>query len=380
MQHSMKIVIVQGAFLPVPPLQAGAVEKIWYKMGLEFSRLGHEVVHISKQYPGLPDDDVTDGVHNIRIRGYKTPKRLLKLKWLDLLYTRRVLRVLPKDADVIVANTFWLPVLATGKVGRKIYVSVQRVPKGQIWFYRHIGQIAANSTLILNKVKAELPTRFHYKASCISNPIPFEIEERLAPKENILLYVGRLHPEKGLTTLIKAFRSIPDPIRKDWRLSIIGPHLAEDGGGGSGYLKELENAASGDRTIDFVGPIFSSDELVKHYAQSRIFCYPIEEWSGDSSPIAPKEAMAYGAVPVVSRHQSFGDYVIDGVSGLSYDHLNGTKMENLAEKIRILMADPVLLDKLSEGAREMIRKERPSVIAEKFVQDFEQMVRRNNAK
>ena len=44
----MKITIVLGAFFPVPPLLGGAVEKVWFALGPEFVRRGHEVVQISR--------------------------------------------------------------------------------------------------------------------------------------------------------------------------------------------------------------------------------------------------------------------------------------------------------------------------------------------
>ena len=43
----MKITIVLGAFFPVPPIMGGAVEKVWFALGQEFARRGHEVVQIS---------------------------------------------------------------------------------------------------------------------------------------------------------------------------------------------------------------------------------------------------------------------------------------------------------------------------------------------
>lgn len=50
----MKIVIVQGAFLPIPPIYGGAVEKIWFKLGEKFTHFGSEVVHISKKKRKIP--------------------------------------------------------------------------------------------------------------------------------------------------------------------------------------------------------------------------------------------------------------------------------------------------------------------------------------
>jgi hypothetical protein len=48
----MRITIVQGAFLPVPPLLGGAVEKMWFGLAPEFVRHGHEVVYISRRFAG----------------------------------------------------------------------------------------------------------------------------------------------------------------------------------------------------------------------------------------------------------------------------------------------------------------------------------------
>ncbi len=50
----MRITIVLGAFFPVPPIMGGAVEKVWFALGQEFARRGHEVVQISRTHSTLP--------------------------------------------------------------------------------------------------------------------------------------------------------------------------------------------------------------------------------------------------------------------------------------------------------------------------------------
>jgi len=54
-QKRIRIAIIQGAFLPSPPLLGGAVEKVWHALGREFAVNGHDVVHISRQYDGLEE-------------------------------------------------------------------------------------------------------------------------------------------------------------------------------------------------------------------------------------------------------------------------------------------------------------------------------------
>jgi hypothetical protein len=49
----VKINILQGAFLPVPPIKGGAIEAVWFLLGQEFAKHGHEVTHISCTHKGL---------------------------------------------------------------------------------------------------------------------------------------------------------------------------------------------------------------------------------------------------------------------------------------------------------------------------------------
>src|SRR5205807_778782 len=80
----MKITIVTGAFLPVPPIMGGAIEKAWYALAREFARRGHEVVFVSRKLPQLPAEEAADGVRHVRVRGFDTPRSLPWLKLLDL--------------------------------------------------------------------------------------------------------------------------------------------------------------------------------------------------------------------------------------------------------------------------------------------------------
>ena len=134
MPGPLSITIVQGAFLPVPPLLGGAVEKVWYALGRAFAEHGHTVVHIGRAHRQLPDETIDHGVAYRRVRGYDTPRALWRLKLCDLAYSLRVRRILP-EADVLVTNTFWLPCLERRSSRGRPYVHVARYPKGQLRLY-----------------------------------------------------------------------------------------------------------------------------------------------------------------------------------------------------------------------------------------------------
>ena len=68
----MKITIVTGAFFPVPPILGGAVEKVWFALGQEFVRRGHQVTHISRSHPDLPEREEIAGVQHRRVARLRT--------------------------------------------------------------------------------------------------------------------------------------------------------------------------------------------------------------------------------------------------------------------------------------------------------------------
>lgn len=368
----MKIVIIQGAFLPVPAIQGGAVEKIWDTMGQMFVHEGHEVIHISKQHTSLPDEEIRQGVRHIRVKGYDAPAQMLRYKWLDLLYSKRVIKIIPADVDIIVTNTFWLPILLRGEMSKKVYVDVQRVPKGQMFLYKHAGKLRACSKAIYDSILKELPPKSHNMVSYVPNPIPFRTVSLIAEKEKIILFVGRLHHEKGVDLLIKAFSFLPKKIQNDWQLVIVGPYEIKDGGSGYRYYEQLQQEAN-TLNVVFKGSIYEPNELTYYYAKSRIFCYPVRSDSGDAAPVAPREAMAYGAVPVVSSLACFSDFITDERNGLVFDNTTENPIQELLEKILKLAENETLLEKLSHESRKINERFSPDLIAKKFIDDFKLM-------
>jgi glycosyltransferase involved in cell wall biosynthesis len=368
----LKIVILQGAFLPVPAIQGGAVEKIWYRMGQEFAGLGHEVLHISRSHHSLPNLEVYLGVHYERIAGYDIPAGTLRLKWYDFLYSLRAIKRIPKDADVIVTNTFWSPLLLRGQLGKKVYIDVQRVPRGQMKFYQHVGNLRACSPAIYEAVKKEIPNKAHRLLTYVPNPVPFDIKPLSIPKERIILFVGRLHPEKGVAILLQAFAILKGEFGNEWKLIIVGPHDIKEGGGGNVYYQQLTEL-SHDLNVEFSGPVFNEDVLIKHFARASIFCYPSQEGSGDAAPVAPREAMAYGCVPVVSQLGCFNDFIHNSENGTIYNHNSNHQPEELAEAIAKLIRAPEVLKKMSEKGKLVNQKYAPTIVARQFLKDFEKL-------
>lgn len=105
-----------------------------------------------------------------------------------------------------------------------------------------------------------------------------------------LLSLGRLVPEKGLHTLIEAFRGL-DTADADLRLVLAGdPALAGN------YPERLRALAGDDPRIVFPGPLYGADKD-EAFSNARLFCLPSEL---EGMPIALLEAMSYGCPCLVS--------------------------------------------------------------------------------
>jgi glycosyltransferase involved in cell wall biosynthesis len=367
----MKITIVLGAFFPVPPILGGAVEKVWFTLGQEFVRQRHEVVQISRRHPELPEREVIAGVQHLRVSGHAQPRSIVWLKWLDLLYSLRVRRVLP-PADILVTNTFWLPLLVRRKDRGLVYVHVQRGPKGQMRWYSHVARLCAVSHAIADEIVAEAP-QLRAKVLVIPNALPFRIDpaENVA-REQTILFVGRIHPEKGLALFLRSLPHLSAEILKSWKIRVVGPHEVELGGGGESFLRRMQELAThSSAEVEWPGKIFHPLELAAQYRSSLVFVYPSVAETGEALPLAPLEAMAHGCTPLVSNLACFRDYVVDGVNGFVFDHRGPEPEKRLAACLtRMLELGPAQLQKIGEAARAKAAEFEVARVAPRYLEDF----------
>ena len=125
-----------------------------------------------------------------------------------------------------------------------------------------------------------------------------------------LLFVSRVQRKKGLPNLIEAWSRLPEDLRKDWQIRIVGPdqdgHVSElkaqcDRLGIGWYDCQMQ---SNNRTIEqsniiFVGPKYDSD-LAAEYANADLFVLPTHSENFGSVVI---EALAHG-VPVITTKEA----------------------------------------------------------------------------
>ena len=372
----MRITIAQGAFLPVPPLRGGAVEKVWFQLGKLFAAKGHEVTHLSRLCDDLPPEETIDGVSHLRVPGFSTPSSLWKLKFLDLLYSRRVKRALP-EADLLLTNTFWLPILVKNPRLGRLYVHIGRYPKGQMKFYRGAARLHAPSTAIAEAIRREAP-KFAHRVRSIPYPLPWKpssVEEAAAEREPVILYLGRIAPEKGLDALVRSYVALPEELRGKWKLRIIGPAATSQGGGGRTYLGRLrERAAPVASRVEFPGPVFDENKLRSELGRASLFVYPSLAERGETFGLAPLEAMSCGCPALVSGLACFRDFIEDGKDGFTFDHKGDDPSLALCSKLRALLENPDRLRQASSPALRKATKFEADQVADLYLADFRELL------
>ena len=139
-------------------------------------------------------------------------------------------------------------------------------------------------------------------------------------KENQIVYVGRLSPEKGVHTLINA-----------WRMSgnLIGCKLILIGDGD--YRAEYESLAKG-LDIEFMGKQ-SNDDTRSAIAKSKALVLPSECWEG--MPMTVLESFAEGTPCAVSNLGALPEYIRYGEFGEVFEAGNA---ESLAMAIKRLLS------------------------------------------
>lgn len=115
------------------------------------------------------------------------------------------------------------------------------------------------------------------------------------PKQSIglrtLLFLGRIHPNKGLDMLLPAWKAVQDRFT-NWRLYIVGPNEGC-------YLSQMQKQAHdlSLRRVEFAGPLYANRKW-QAYADADLFILPSYS---ENFGMAVAEALATGTPAIVSK-------------------------------------------------------------------------------
>lgn len=143
-----------------------------------------------------------------------------------------------------------------------------------------------------------------------------EIRKFGLEKDNYILYLGRIVPEKGEHYLIKAFKEIGT----DKKLVIAGGISDTEG-----YGRELKNLASGDDRIIFTGFV-QGRVLEELYSNAYVYCLPSDL---EGMPLSLLEAMSYGNCCLTSDIAECSEVVED--KAVTFKKSNAEDLKNKLE-------------------------------------------------
>lgn len=164
-----------------------------------------------------------------------------------------------------------------------------------------------------------------------------------ADGRKVLLFLGRIHPKKGLDPLIRAWARLkedePD-ITRSWRLIVAG----WDDGGYAAAMKVLAAKFGCSNDVNFPGPVFGKGKSAA-YAAAAAFVLPS---FSEGLPMTVLEAFSYG-VPVFA---STACNLLEGVESGAIVPVP-TDPEGLASVLASVLRDPSRLASMSASGRKL---------------------------
>lgn len=157
-------------------------------------------------------------------------------------------------------------------------------------------------------------------------------------KENYILFLGRLVPEKGIQYLIRAFRRI----QTDKKLVIAGGSSDT-----SQFMQKLKKMADGDNRIIFTDFV-QGKELDELYSNAYVYVLPSDL---EGMPLSLLEAMSYGNCCLVSDIDECTSVVED--KSIIFKKSN---IDDLTKKLQLLCNNESLVRKYKMEAADYICK------------------------
>lgn len=192
--------------------------------------------------------------------------------------------------------------------------------------YKYIDSMICCSEFM--KKKLDSNPLFAKKTIALHNFID-KVEYKQVEKKDYVLYFGRFSEEKGIGTLLKVCKSLPDV---NFIFAGVGP---------------LEDKVNGIKNIKNVG--FQTGEALETLVrEARFSIYP-SEWY-ENCPFSVMESQMYGTPVLGSNIGGIPELIQVGQTGDLYESGN---IKQLKEKIEELWCNKELIEKYTENCKEI---------------------------
>jgi len=362
---SKKVLMVACPVHTNPPLKGAAVETWMYEVSKRL--IGYEPHIVSIASPFYPLKEYRDGIFFHRIHLGRLYKRLFqKISKLDpFSYPKRINRIIDEVKPDIVhmhnSIKWFVPVVEHLK-NRNIKAILHMHNVTDVTARLEVDAFVGCSNFIVESYKnTPIKTKHYrhiYNGVDLSRFRPYPelaslrdaLRERFGIKkeEFVVLFVGRLSPEKGVECFIQSALLLKDT--KNIRFIAAG-EISEKGARREYADKIISMAASIRDRITFTG-VFPPSKIHLIYLLGDVVVLP-SNFEEPFSMVAI-EAMASG-LPVITRKKGgLKEYLIDGVNGFFVDEERVS--EDTALKIKTLMTDKSLKERISYNGRKTVEE------------------------
>lgn len=203
--------------------------------------------------------------------------------------------VLPSARAILVTSPHGT--LSTWALGRS------RLVKSLVWPIQRLALSRADLIHVTSQEEYLAVRNQGFKAPVAVLPNGVEVpplpEVSQKSQQKTLLFLGRLHPVKGLDNLLDAWFKIENSF-KDWRLCIAGS-------GDADYATRLHKkvCSSISKRVEFVGPLYGKDKYHAFF-DADLFVLPT---FSENFGVAVAEAMAHGCPVIVGKGAPWSDVV-----------------------------------------------------------------------
>jgi N-acetyl-alpha-D-glucosaminyl L-malate synthase BshA len=341
----VKIVIVVLFF---PPKWLAGTEIATYNIAKYLAKKGHEVHVITSLDKGLPKESFKDGFYVHRIKFLKIKFLGIAIFWLQALLLLKRL-----NPDIVHGQDMGMAIVGflSKCILKKPYVTYGRgtdiyFPKP---FKKSISKLilknADAAIALTNDMKRKMQETYSKDVFVIPNGIEperfyrtqgDEIRVKLEIKVNqkLILFVGRLHPVKGVKYLIKAMDIVRQ--KNNAKLILVGKGPEENS------LKTLVKQMHLEDYVKFIGQV-PNEQIPSLYAAADILVLPS---LSEGFPVTVLEAMASGLPIIATRVGGLPEVIEEGRNGFLVEPKNP---KQIAEKILLLLENNKLRENISKN-------------------------------
>jgi glycosyltransferase involved in cell wall biosynthesis len=342
----MKILLLNWQDIKNP--MGGGAEVYLHQIFKRIAALGHSITLFSCSVPGLPPEEDVDGIHIIRKGNRNFFNYVVPIE-----YAKRFRH---ESYDLVIDDLnkipFYTPLYVRkpllGMVmhlfGKSIYKEASFLPASYVYgaeqlalsLYRPLPMVAISPSTKQEMVEHGFDEKNISIVPCAVNHSTYRTLPGVDRTEPLIGYVGRIKKYKSVDHLIHAFAIVLKEIPKA-KLVIIGE------GDGKAAFQKLAHDLKIDPSVTFTG-FLPLEEKVRLLNQMQVV---VNTSAKEGWGLTVTEANACGTPAVASDVPGLRDAVIDGETGLLYEYGN---IEQLAEKILLLLRDENLRSRLTTGA------------------------------